>query len=220
MGLFSLHKRVSPQTRRDSICVLCRSHAVGRTGLCERCAASLPAAPEARTYDGLNVQSAFPFEEPLRGLIHTYKYQNGRYLARLFARSIAERCTLDPSCVLVAVPLHPARVAERGFSQTDLLCRMLSAQTGMPMLDSALLRLRNTLPQTGLTRTERLENLSGAFFSHQVTNDRFILVDDVVTTGATLCGCAEALKEGGAAHVQAVTVCMAVNGYEGGAGQP
>ena len=100
---------------------------------------------------------------------------------------------------LVPVPLHPVRFRERGFNQAETLCRNLSRDTGLIVLTRAVKRIRVTRTQALLSRGERLANMRGAFAPAKMNlNDkRVVLVDDVLTTGATTNECASACLEGG-----------------------
>lgn len=119
------------------------------------------------------------------------------------------RCCPDDYDVLVSVPLHPKRLRERGYNQSTLLARGLSAKSGIPFWD-CLRRVRNTPHQTGLNRNQRLHNLDGAFTLKsgvQITGKKILLVDDVFTTGSTLRACAGVLHRYGAAQIKGI--CLA-----------
>jgi ComF family protein len=109
---------------------------------------------------------------------------------------------------IVPVPLHRSRHRERGYNQAELLARELGKLISLPV-EPALLKARATRPQVGLTAEERATNVRGAFESPgdlPIAGRRFVLVDDVLTTGATLSACAEALSAAGAHWVGAVTI--------------
>jgi ComF family protein len=154
---------------------------------------------------------ALAFEGTARALVHALKY-DGRTsvapeLARLAAPFALQACALPPDAA-VPVPLHPVRQRERGFNQSALIAGALAAALGVPVLP-LLLRVRHSRPQAGLNREARLR-LSGAFVHSAVAPvpERVLLVDDVVTTGATLGAAAEALRDAGVAAV----TCFAVAG--------
>jgi ComF family protein len=112
---------------------------------------------------------------------------------------------------IVPVPLYPARARERGFNQAELVARELARWLGRPVESGWLARIKDTLSQTGLTPVQRVENVRGAFEARaKLDRQRILLLDDVCTTGATLNACARALRRGGAASVQAVTVARVV----------
>jgi competence protein ComFC len=152
----------------------------------------------------------------VRDVIHEFKYNRQIHLRHLVARWL--RAALDDERLrdirfdlIVPVPLHPARQRERGFNQASLLAELLYAQTSiasMPLLE----RLRYTTTQTALDRAERMENLHNAFRlrkNSDVRGLRVLLIDDVLTTGATLSECARVLKRAGAISVHAATAARA-----------
>ena len=116
---------------------------------------------------------------------------------------------------MVPVPLHPARLAERGYNQAALLAGGAAAELGCPLHARALARTRHTPQQARLSRSERLDNVIGAFRVRSVSEAAalrgraVVLVDDVATTGATLSACAAALRAGGAASVTALVIARA-----------
>ncbi|MEO7333617.1 MAG: phosphoribosyltransferase family protein [Gemmatimonadota bacterium] len=107
------------------------------------------------------------------------------------------------------VPLAPKRLATRGYNQAERLAAALGRLTGLEVVDAALARRRETPTQTALTPEGRRANMAGAFAGEGVRGRTVVLVDDVLTTGATLGACAEALRVAGAARVDAVTFARA-----------
>ena len=202
--------RASPS---DALCAFCGSEADGGLHcLCKSCAAKLPEKPaHIAPIEGIDsIAAAFCYEAPITTLIHRFKYKNGRYCARFAAFAMADELKnlpLNAQTAFVAVPLHPRRMRERTFNQSEELCIELCALTGREWLPKALIRNRNTPHQTGLHAAERKTNLLGAFTATpMVSNRSIVLVDDVSTTGSTLCECAKALKEAGALQVYALVL--------------
>jgi ComF family protein len=153
------------------------------------------------------LRAPYVYGGALREAIHRYKYGGawdlGRHLAPLLARGGPG---LDPRSfdVVVPVPLHPRRLAERGFDQAVPLARAVARESGLPLRPRALRRLRATAPQAALVGEARRANVRGAFAvsrPSEVAARRVLLVDDVVTTGATARACAAALREAGAKGV-------------------
>jgi ComF family protein len=149
----------------------------------------------------------------LRTVLHALKYARRRRLAARLADALlaepAVQALLEPDVLLVAVPLHPRRLRERGFNQSELIARAIGRRTGLPVLRRALVRRHDTPPQAGRTAAERRRNVAGAFATRAcpaLQGRVVILVDDVLTTGATARACATALRRGGAAAVRMLTV--------------
>jgi len=181
-------------------CARCAAPGVP-THLCSACYRSPPPFDELRApllHDAL-----------ARDLVLALKYRGHRHLAPILA-DIAAQCAPAGGEIVVPVPLHPTRRAERGFNQSELLAREIGARLGTPLAVDALTRQRETPSQTGLSAKEREANVRGAFVAPTRLDGRSVLlVDDVCTTGATLAACARTLKRAGAARVLAVTVTRA-----------
>jgi ComF family protein len=127
----------------------------------------------------------------------------------------AGRALLDEADVIVPVPLHYARLASRGFNQSAWLAEALSQWTGVPVSIDALKRTRRTPTQGGLSARARRRNVAGAFElrpsrAGHVEGKRVLLIDDVLTTGATLSACTRALKRAGARHVDVLVLARVV----------
>jgi len=124
---------------------------------------------------------------------------------------------LDGADALVPVPLHWTRLFRRRFNQSAELARHLSARTGIATEPMLLKRVRRTAHQVGLTRARRIENVTGAFRVAEEQGARvrglnLVLVDDVLTTGATLEACARVLRRAGAARIDVLTAARVVDG--------
>ncbi len=152
-----------------------------------------------------------PYEGTLRELIHLFKFSGMRPLVRTLGAFVFRALPVDAEFDLVTpVPLHWRKLWSRGFNQSALLAGYMAKRRGLPMV-SALRRKKNTAPQTGLTSAQRRKNLSGAvavrrWARARIRDKRVLLVDDVVTTGATGNACAAALKRGGARSVTLLTL--------------
>jgi len=203
-------------------CVGCR-----RAGewLCAGCLAQVRFLPPERwagafgPVDG--AASAAYSEGPLREAIHAFKYEGARALAPLLGEMLYA-CWLAaplPGEVLVPVPLHPRRLRERGYNQSQLLARELARLAGLRLDDRTLRRERHTRPQVTLNAAERRANVEGAFgCGPALAGQAALRVDDVFTTGATLAACAAALKAQGARSVWALTLARAPGLTPGGFG--
>ncbi len=153
--------------------------------------------------------SAFRYEFPLDRLMQSYKFSANLALVQLFADALVKRVSAGgsrPACIM-PMPLGGKRLAERGFNQAALLAEAIGKSLGIPSRPHDLLRVRETRPQSDLPRKDRLSNVKGAFACERPLNDLHIaLVDDVMTTGATLSEAARSLKKAGAAKVEAWVV--------------
>ena len=154
------------------------------------------------------VRSAVWLDPVVRRLVHRFKYQGWRRLAESFAIAMRPLIAGQAGADLVPVPLARRRLRQRGYNQADELARALGALSGFPVRPDRLLRIRNTPTQTRLTPEHRRANLAAAFASPHA-GAAVILVDDVFTTGATLCSAASALLDAGAEQVSAVTFARA-----------
>jgi ComF family protein len=159
------------------------------------------------------VRAVGAYRDGLRAAVHALKFRGRVAVAAPLGALLAERgaalvglTAADPAPIdaVVPVPLHPARLAERGFNQAELLAAPCARAWGRPLVTGALVRTRPTRPQTELDAAERGANVAGAFAVRRpaaLAGRRVLLVDDVLTTGATARAAARALREGGAAAV-------------------
>lgn len=179
---------------------------------CERCSLTPPAYSFAR--------SAGRFEGSLREVIHAFKFEGRRLLAEPLGSLllVAGSDVLTDTDAVVPVPLHPLRSFTRGFNQADDLARQLK----LPIW-RVLRRSRHGPPQASLPARQRRRHLTGHFGTglrshvrvwfgrpNTISGARLVLIDDVMTTGATLDACARVLRDAGAADVRALTVARAV----------
>lgn len=161
------------------------------------------------------------FEDgPARLIVHRLKYYDRLELARPVARWMARAGAelLADARLLVPMPMHRLRLAQRRFNQAALLAQILSAETGIPAATQALIRTKPTPPQVGLSRAQRAANVQGAFRvpderRHEIAGLRVVLVDDVMTSGASANAAARALLRAGAAAVDVLVFGRVVAGH-------
>jgi len=155
------------------------------------------------------------YEGALREILQHYKYRGLRPLARPLGQRLAqtlERLQGGTWDLVLPVPLHRNRERQRGFNQAGLLAEQVGKLSGIRMGGKDCVRVRDTPPQAGLRAAERRKNVKGAFAVPQperVRGLRVLLVDDVLTTGATADACARALLEAGARGVAVLTLARA-----------
>jgi competence protein ComFC len=161
------------------------------------------------------VRSLGRFDDYYKELIHRFKYGKKIPLGKRLAQRLGETINSDPrflkSDFLIPVPLHKSRYRERGFNQSEIVAEGISKIAGLPLLKNALIRKKNTKDQTNLSFQQREENVRGAFVVTQpeiMNGKRIILVDDVITTGATLSECARMLKQAGAEKILGMTIAV------------
>jgi ComF family protein len=192
-----------------SFCSRCGRNVPAPSGpfVCTQCRENPPAFDLAR--------SAARFQGPVRELAHDLKYRGASHLvpdlvdfleAAVLRHYADER--IDAVC---PVPLHPSRQRKRGYNQSALLGAELAARLGIPVFPDALRRVRDTPTQTRLGAAARRRNVADAFAVHPLLpgwfeSRRLLLLDDVMTTGATLSECAKALRAAGAERVLALSV--------------
>jgi len=195
-------------------CAACPERVPPRRPFCPACASALePLPPGAES-----LRVPFAYGGPLRTALRAYKY-GGRvdlsrplgHLLRAFLRKARPAADL-----VVPVPLHPRRRAERGHDQTALLARHVADELGIPCNASALQRTAHGPAQATLTRRARLEGAALKFRApRRLDGKRVLLVDDVITTGATAEACRAVLLEAGATSVEVLALARAVRDDDG-----
>ena len=186
---------------------------------CPRCAEPMAAPEEAcarcRLYPPPFVRAFAPFTHsgPVAHAIHLFKYEDHPELAAPLAAVTvrdAEDFLKDAPRVVCGLPLHRRRFHERRYDQAELLAAEVCRLTGRTHLAGALQRTRATRRQVGLTEAEREANVHGAFrATRPLEGAAVLLVDDVLTTGATARAAAAALREGGAGEIQVLAIARA-----------
>lgn len=192
------------------MCCQCGKPIDGHEIYCETC--------RDHTYTYLSGRAALLYNGVMQESIARFKYGGRQEYGRFFGRLMWERQgdwirRISPD-LLVPVPLHSGRYRKRGYNQAQILARELSLHAGIPVADDLLMRVKNTLPQKDLTRSEREQNLQHAFrvnihYRSLYENAKcVILIDDIYTTGSTVEMCSCVLQESGIDRVYALCLCI------------
>ncbi|MBQ8726498.1 MAG: ComF family protein [Clostridia bacterium] len=216
---------------RKLTCSVCRRENFSDRTVCDECFATLPfngesicghcgrATPYPAEYCDYCknkesfidlARSVYDYEQPIKGLIHRFKYDGEKYLAEEFALEMNKIFTKSMGFVdcVAFVPSTDKKLKERGYNQSRVLAEEFSKLTEIPLID-AVQKIKETESQVGLSVKERKENLKGCFKvveKAEVKGKTVLIVDDVMTTGSTLETLAEKLKKAGAIKVLALTV--------------
>lgn len=191
---------------------LCCGRAVRPERLfCPGCVPALPKEPLSREFPlsgggSLAVAACFPYEKGFRRTLHRLKFQEERALARPLGTLMAEAASSlgEDFDGVTWVPMSPQKLRRRGYNQSELLAKAVAKELGLPAWD-LLEQVRETDTQHSLTRAQRADNVRGAYRAKSAAlGKRLLLVDDIVTTGATLRACAQGLYGAGAQKVCAV----------------
>jgi ComF family protein len=166
-------------------------------------------------------RAAVRYDDVARTLVHSLKYQDRTDLAPAMGRWMARagRELLEEADVLVPVPLHWRRAWGRRYNQSGALARIIERQTGIKVAPEALRRIRPTQQQIGLSKPQRASNVQGAFKvstlrQSEIAGRRVILIDDVLTSGATVDACARALLRAKAASVDVLVFARVVDSHK------
>jgi ComF family protein len=207
-------------------CLLCASPSGGEI-VCEACEADLPrleggqcpqcALPAAGGclcghclskpphFD--SARAVFRYDFPVDKLMHSFKYAHRLALGAYFGKKMATLPRPEIADSIVPLPLHPDRLRERGFNQSLELAKTIAKIWKIPVDGEKCERIRNTPAQAGLPWKDRAGNIRNAFrYAENCEGKHFILIDDVMTTGASLSECARAIKRRGAARVDVLVL--------------
>lgn len=216
-------------------CLMCAA-STSRLSLCEPCINSLNAAPNhccpqcglttQGEYCGQCLQSTpaydttkalFSYTFPTSAILQHYKYNNALFLSQtfgtLFSEQLAAANQHKAIDLIIAMPLHADRIKERGFNQSLEIAKTMAKQLSIPLDKTSCMRIKNTAPQASLPLKARLKNMRGAFqisMGNNIKGKRVAIIDDVMTTGASLNELAKTLKKAGATHVECWVIARAL----------
>lgn len=203
-------------------CLLCsnRINDLKVSPICGDCIDKIKINPDASRIEGRTENFAFDcafyatvYEEAVKKCICLFKYEGKTQMANPLGKLICDFAVRNIGAenidMIVPVPLHPVKLRERQFNQSELLAAHLARKMNKSVVKDKVKRIKYTAPQTELNRDQRLRNVRGAFLVRKNADFRektVLLVDDVLTTGATLHECAKALKDAGAKKVVALAL--------------
>jgi len=157
------------------------------------------------------------YEGPIKELLQTFKFARAEYLAgtlrEIFLKGMIGKVDWGNFDFVVPIPLHPRKLKERGFNQSFILAQTVRDVTGLRILRDSIVRVKYSEGQTLQDKKARLENIRGSFKVHypqKIKGKEILLVDDVLTTGATIQECARLLKEAGAKTVTVVVLARSI----------
>jgi ComF family protein len=188
------------QPQQSSKCVICREHHL--------------------SFDF--AWSACLYEPPLKNLIHDFKYHEKTHLQFCFAQLVTafineHEFDIRQFDMLIPIPLSPLRLRERGFNQSEILAKHISKEYNIALNTKNLIRRKNSRPQASLSAKDRWTNIQGAFtikHSNDIKNKSVLLIDDLLTTGATASEAAKTLKQFGANSVGVITLAITSGAHD------
>lgn len=202
-----------------AVCAFCTTFIAPLGSACYHCAYPLPAGEYLICGQCIRKPPYFDqsiigyvFTEPLRSLLHEFKYHHGFYLAPFLAQLMVAKIQNTqhmPEC-LIPVPMHPQRIKQRGFNQAAILTKLLSKKLHIPYDVMSCKKIRNTVPQASLDGEQRQKNLSNAFTTNSLPYQHVAIIDDLLTTGSTLNELALILKRTGVSRVDVWCCARAV----------
>jgi ComF family protein len=225
------------QLRLPQHCILCTEAHAGSDAVCDHCLSlfiptsfccsccALPLPPGNFLLCGQCIQkkpdfdrvtAPYPFEEPLRSVLHEFKYHQGLYLISFLAKLIRMHLPMEAlrTDCLIPVPMHPQKLQQRGFNQAVELTKLLARQLKLPYDLHICKKILHTTPQAELNAEKRRSNLLHAFITGPIPYHHVTLIDDLLTTGSTANALAKSLKKQGVQKVN-VWCCARAHVFEG-----
>lgn len=217
------------------VCILCNNYLKEKNIICTNCYKLLPklghtcnicCAPLTNNKQDMcntcqvtkpyfnKVYSAFLYEEPLKTLIHTFKYHNGLYLQQLLTDLLREApIPITKVGIVLPVPLARQKLKQRGFNQAALIAKELATQLKVPYSDKHLQKTTHTANQVNLSKEKRKQNLTNSFKCKDIKHTTITLIDDIVTTGSTVNEVSKMLRLHGAKNINVCCIARAATNY-------
>lgn len=205
----------------DGICSVCRKQITKISGTyCLKCGKPIRHTEEEYCYDCKKNKHVFcggralwVHKSPVSDAIYALKYQNRRIYGEIFGKELAKQyesyLKKRQISLIIPIPLHKRKLRKRGYNQAAIIAQRLGAETGIPVDDRILRRVRETLPQKNLNDKERRKNIRNAFEAAGPVNaENIVLIDDIYTTGSTLDEAARTLRRAGAQNVWFLTISI------------
>ncbi|WP_298622836.1 ComF family protein [uncultured Legionella sp.] len=203
-----------------AVCSFCIEYIKPLGPACQHCASPLP--DDSYLICGQCIKKpphfekaiiGYTFDEPLRSLLHQFKYHNGFYLTNFLTYLMLQTFQKKPErpqC-LIPVPMHPQRIRQRGFNQAAILAKKLARTLNIPVDLTSCRKQINTAPQASLGGEQRQKNLHKAFYATSLDHEHVALVDDLLTTGSTANELALTLKKAGVQRVDIWCCARTIN---------
>lgn len=195
-------------------CLICGK--LEQDTICSKCYNRLKIEAKVEKYNNKDFNKhlyIFKYEGKMRNLIIDYKFNDKPYLNELFAKIILKNekiCRkIKKYDIIVPVPIHKRRKNERGYNQSELIARKLAKNLNLELVNDSLIKQKNTLPQSTLSKKQREENAKQVYKIQnkpKIENKKVILLDDIYTTGATTKECSKVLRQNGAKEILVLTI--------------
>ncbi|MFV0304905.1 MAG: ComF family protein [Moheibacter sp.] len=205
-------------------CIYCNLVISNSNPLCVRCSSNLPfthwhLGTENLAYLKLQNLCEIEFAYSLlyfrhgnvtQSLLHALKYENQSKIGALLAEKVLLEMDFNLFDGIIPVPIHPKKLKQRGYNQVMSFSEKLAIETGVPLYTNLLIRIQNNPSQVYKSREERFSSIKGAFeLTTKNLTGHYILIDDVITTGATLSTCVQALKKNTNLKISVITIAFA-----------
>ncbi|HHV47149.1 MAG TPA: ComF family protein [Tissierellia bacterium] len=215
MGLLkSLSQFLFPE---ENTCLFCMSHMEGEEGhICNSCSTLIEFAHREIDFHGPYLRKAYYsviYNRFIKENIHLFKYEGKSYLYKAFGELLLESINIkglsDKIDMVAFVPMHRRKLAQRGYNQSQLLAQYVSRKLNKPLLKNNIVKVKMTREQSRLGMLERRKNLKGSFKAvgfQDFKDKEILLIDDIITTGATMEEISKVLMEGGAKGVYGLAI--------------